>query len=130
MEDEVSEANSLNAVNAGLPYQNPASKIGKVFVIDHHFALDQIDIIENCDILSNLVVPDTVLKHLFKKNVQTFHGLRNTLEQSRRQMYYHYNENFSDTFVDDRDERLKNKGLDYKLKFKVSKVFEFYFKHF
>ena len=45
-------------------------------------------------------------------------------------MYYHYNENFKETFVDDNDSRLKNKGLDYKLKFKISKVFEFYFKHF
>lgn len=45
-------------------------------------------------------------------------------------MYYHYNENFKETFVDDKDENLKNKGLDYKLKYKVSKVFEFYFKHF
>lgn len=45
-------------------------------------------------------------------------------------MYYHYNENFKETFVDDQDPKLKNKGLDFKLKYKVSKVFEFYFKHF
>lgn len=59
---------------------SPAQKIGKIFIIDHHFALDQIDILENCDILSNLVIPDTVLRHLNRKNVQAFHGLRNTLE--------------------------------------------------
>ena len=48
---------------------SPAQKIGKIFIIDHHFALDQIDILENCDILSNLVIPDTVLRHLNRKNV-------------------------------------------------------------
>ena len=40
--------------------------IDKVFIIDHHFALNQIDIIENCDVLSNVVIPDSVLKHLNK----------------------------------------------------------------
>ena len=40
--------------------------IDKVFIIDHHFALNQIDLIENCDVLSNVVVPDSVLKHLNK----------------------------------------------------------------
>ena len=80
MEDAISETNSLNAFNTGQPSVNPAKKIGKVFIIDHQFALDQIDILENCDILCNLVVPDTVLRHLFRKNVQVFHGLRNTLE--------------------------------------------------
>lgn len=41
-------------------------------------------------------------------------------------MFYHYNENFKDTFVDDQ----AAKGLDYKLQTKVGKVFEYYFKHF
>lgn len=40
--------------------------IDKVFIIDHHFALNQIDLIENCDVLSNVVVADSVLKHLNK----------------------------------------------------------------
>ena len=41
-------------------------------------------------------------------------------------MYYHYNENSRDTFVDDQ----AAKGLDFKLQSKVGKVFEYYFKHF
>ena len=41
-------------------------KIDKIFIIDHHFALNQIDLIENCDVLSNVVVIDSVLKHLNK----------------------------------------------------------------
>ena len=41
-------------------------KIDKIFIIDHHFALNQIDLIENCDVLSNVVVADSVLKHLNK----------------------------------------------------------------
>jgi len=40
--------------------------IDKIFIIDHHFALNQIDLIENCDVLSNVVIPDSVLKHLNK----------------------------------------------------------------
>lgn len=40
--------------------------IDKVFIIDHHFALNQIDLIENCDVLANVVIPDSVLKHLNK----------------------------------------------------------------
>ena len=43
-----------------------ADKIDKIFIIDHHFALNQIDLIENCDVLSNVVVIDSVLKHLNK----------------------------------------------------------------
>ena len=38
----------------------------KILIIDHHFALDQIDIIENCDIFANVVICDTVLKHMNK----------------------------------------------------------------
>ena len=60
--------------------ESVASKIGKLFVIDHFFARNQIDILENCDILSNLVVSDTILRYLNRENIQTFHGLRNTLE--------------------------------------------------
>ena len=55
-------------------------KMDKVFIIDHIFALNQIDILENCNILSNLVIPDTVLRYLNRKNIQAFHGLRNTME--------------------------------------------------
>ena len=44
----------------------PRKKIDKIFILDHHFALNQIDLIENCDVLSNVVVPDSVLKHLNK----------------------------------------------------------------
>ena len=40
--------------------------IDKIFIIDHHFALNQIDLIENCDVLANIVVPDSVLKHVNK----------------------------------------------------------------
>ena len=40
--------------------------IDKIFIIDHHFALNLIDVIENCDVLSNVVIPDSVLKHVNK----------------------------------------------------------------
>lgn len=56
------------------------ARIDKIFIIDHHFALDQIDLIENCDVLSNLVIVDSVLKHMNKQNIQAFYGLRNTIE--------------------------------------------------
>ena len=115
------------------PRINAAAQVNKLFIIDHHFALNQIDIIENCDTLTNLVVPDTVLRHLNRKNIQSFHGLRNTLEQDSRQFYYFYNENFRDTFVDEKNPKVKKilhgKGLDWKLQYKVSKVFEWYFMH-
>jgi hypothetical protein len=38
--DMISEANSLNAINMGLQSTNPAKKLGKILIIDHHFALD------------------------------------------------------------------------------------------
>ena len=40
--------------------------IDKIFIIDHHFALNQIDLIENCDVLSNVVLADSILKHVNK----------------------------------------------------------------
>lgn len=48
--------------------EDEASKIDidKIFIIDHQFALDQIDFIENCAHLKNVVVIDSVLKHLNK----------------------------------------------------------------
>ena len=48
--------------------QNGVGKktIDKIFIIDHHLALNQIDLIENCEVLANVVVADTVLKHLNK----------------------------------------------------------------
>jgi hypothetical protein len=44
-------------------------QLNKIFIIDHLFALNQIDLIENCDALSNLVVSDTILRHLQKKHI-------------------------------------------------------------
>jgi hypothetical protein len=41
-------------------------EIDKIFILDHQFALEQIDIIENCSHLKNVVVCDSVLKHLNK----------------------------------------------------------------
>jgi len=43
--------------------------IDKIFIVDHHFALNQIDLIENCDVLANIVIPDSVLKHVNKINI-------------------------------------------------------------
>ena len=77
--------------------ENRPRQIDKIFIIDHHFALNQIDMIENCDVLSNVVIPDSVLKHMNKQNIQAFHGLRNVIEQDDRRFYYFYNENFQDT---------------------------------
>jgi len=37
--------------------------------MDHHLALNKIDLIENCDTFDNIVVLDSVLRHLWKKNV-------------------------------------------------------------
>jgi len=48
----------------------------RLFIIDHLFALNQIDTIENCGTISNVIVPDTVLRYLNRKNIQSFHGLR------------------------------------------------------
>lgn len=101
------------------PRAMAGKQISKVYIIDHLFALNQIDFIENCDTLTNVIVPDTVLRQLHRKNIQTFHGLRNTLELNSRQFYYFYNENFRDTFVDDSKADVKKildgKGLDWKL---------------
>lgn len=102
-------------------------KIDKIFIIDHHFALNQIDLIENCDVLSNVVVPDSVLKHLNKMNIQAFHGMRNVSEQEDRRFYYFYNENFAETDTPESD--LRGLGLDAKLTTKVFSVFQFFRKH-
>ena len=101
-------------------------KIDKIFIVDHHFALNQIDLIENCDVLSNVVVVDSVLKHLNKINIQAFHGLRNVIEQEYRRFYYFYNENNAETYLSNDD--LKGLGLDAKLTCKVFSVFSWYLK--
>lgn len=46
-----------------------------------------------------------------------------------------YNENFDETFVDDQNDPetkavLEGKGLDWKLHYKMTKVFDYYIKHF
>ncbi len=46
-----------------------SSDIDKLFIIDHQFALNQIDFIENCSHLKNVVVLDSVLKHVNKANI-------------------------------------------------------------
>lgn len=66
-----------------------------MFIIDHQFAQNQIDFIENCSHLKNVVVPDSVLKQMNKVNIQGFHSMRNVIERDDRQFYYFYNENCS-----------------------------------
>ena len=44
--------------------------------------------------------------------------MRNIIEQDARQFYYFYNENFKDTYVDEKS--LKGQGLDNKLRTKVA----------
>ncbi len=44
----------------------PRKTIDKIFILDHHFALNQFDLIENCDVLANCVLVDSVLKHINK----------------------------------------------------------------
>ena len=92
-------------------------------------AVNQIDLLENCEILSNLVIPDSVLKYLNRKNIQSFHALRNTLEIESRNIHYCYNDNFSETIVDEESSAIKGKGLDFKLMAKTYKTFEFYVNH-
>jgi len=106
----------------------------KLFIIDHLFALNQIDTIENCGTISNVIVPDTVLRYLNRKNIQSFHGLRNTMDgQEGRQFYYFYNENFQDTHLDEDDagvrKELSGKGLDDKLRYKVGLILKYYLSH-
>lgn len=114
------------------------------------FALNRIDVLENCEALTNLVVPDTVLRYLNRKSIQSFHGLRNTMEMASggsgryeadddeansRKFHYMYNENFVETYLDEeRDalakEVLSGRGLDDKLRVKCALVLSFYLKHF
>jgi hypothetical protein len=42
-------------------------RVDAIFIVDHYFALNHIDFIENCEILTNVVVPDSILKHLNRK---------------------------------------------------------------
>ena len=107
-----------------------SKKIDKIFIIDHHFALDQIDLIENCDVLKNVVVCDSVLKHLNKINIQAFHGLRNVIEFEDRRFYYFYNENHSETASKELEKKLAGMGLDAKLTNRVFQVFLWYQKLF
>ena len=76
-----------------------------MFIIDHEFALDQIDFLENYDALARLVVPDTVLKYLNKKHLQSYFSLKALIDRDdQRQLYYLYNENFEKTYVDKKSE--------------------------
>ena len=45
------------------------SESTSILIIDHLFALNQIDTIENCSTISNVVVPDTALRYLNRKNI-------------------------------------------------------------
>jgi hypothetical protein len=54
--------------------------------------------------------------------------MRNVIEQDNRRFFYFYNENFRETYVDDKS--LIGKGLDSKLQAKVFKAFEWYSDHF
>ena len=56
----------MSSIDDADDYVEPRKSIDKIFIIDHHFALNQFDIIENCDVLANVVVPDSVLKHINK----------------------------------------------------------------
>jgi len=49
------------------------------------------------------------------------------VEQESRQIYYFYNDNFAETFVDEAG--LKGKGLDFKLKTKMAAVYQWYCDH-
>jgi hypothetical protein len=84
------------------------SKIQDVFLIDTDFALNQIDFLINFEPLSKVIVPDTVLKHVNKKNIQLFHQLKEIIEayssgannqSDLRQFYYIYNDNFEPTYI-------------------------------
>jgi len=39
----------------------------RLYILDHLFALNQFDFIENCQVLSNVVLCDAVLKHVNRK---------------------------------------------------------------
>jgi hypothetical protein len=54
------------ATDSKMVEDDQAPGCNRVFIIDHWFAADQIDLIENCDILRNVVVSDSVLKYLNK----------------------------------------------------------------
>lgn len=108
-----------------------ANLMTSIYIIDHLFALNQIDTIENCSTMSNVVVPDTVLRYLNRKNIQSFHGLRNTMDgQEGRYFHYFYNENCQETYLDEGSAaarlELTGKGLDDKLRYKVALVLKFY----
>lgn len=49
------------------------------------------------------------------------------MEQDARLIYYFYNDNFAETFLE--DEKLRGKGMDLKLKSKIAKVFQWYCEH-
>ena len=124
--------------------------LDKILIIDHVFALNRIDVLENCEALTNLVVPDTVLRYLNRKSIQAFHGLRNTMEMASggsgrvdaddeeavgRRFHYMYNENFVETYLDEERDKLalkvlEGRGLDDKLRVKCALVLSFYLKHF
>lgn len=52
----------------------------RLYIVDHLFTLNQYDFIENCEALSNFVLPDTVLRYINRKNIQSFHGMKNLIE--------------------------------------------------
>ena len=92
--------------------------------------MEQIDLIENCDVLSNVVVCDSILRHLNRVNIQAFHGLRNISELEDRRFYCYYNENSAETTSEHDLQESKGLGLDAKLTKKVFNVLKWYHKHF
>ena len=44
-------------------------ELDHIFIVDHVLANSRIDMLENCEALTNLVIPDTVLRYLNRKNI-------------------------------------------------------------
>ena len=65
-ENKRADAHMRSADSSNSDDESGGEAIDRVFVIDHQFALNQIDFIENCPHLKNVVVADSVLKHMNK----------------------------------------------------------------
>jgi len=87
---------------SGQMQEKEESAIPDLFILDHEFLLNQRDFLENFEPLSKMIICDGLMKDINRRNIQAFHQIRNLIdmEQEERQIYYFYNENSEETYVE------------------------------
>ncbi|EGR33437.1 rnb family protein, putative [Ichthyophthirius multifiliis] len=71
-----------------------------IYILDEYTVLNQIDVIQNCPKLVNVVIMQTIVQNIKQKNVNTYNNLRNLVESEiYRKIHIFANEYSKDTYT-------------------------------